>query len=162
MICIYCMLYAVSSGNKARCHCEQLNKQVLCMSLSPLSCPAAISLYTWAVCSDLTWLWAMLKLWGRGRDLNERSGVSDYITVAMKGSHEIRALVMIGFVFCFVWRGFLLFCFKRARRLYPGGIIIQKACNLGRLYPHTKGIPTWILNPQWKAKWELQPSPRAP
>lgn len=52
-----------------------------------------------------------MKLWGRDWDFNERSGVSVYITVVMKSSHEIRALVMIGFmVFC------LVLYFKKGKR----------------------------------------------
>lgn len=96
--------------NKARCHCDQFNKheysecpQPPFLVLLPFSFPHRR-------CA-VTWLWAVMKLWGRDWDFNERSGVSVYITVVMKSSHEIRALVMIGFmVFC------LVLYFKKGKR----------------------------------------------
>lgn len=97
MIYISCMLYAVNSGKKARCHCDQLNKHKYSACPHPPSLVLLPFPFTHGLCS-VTWLRAVLKLWGRRWDFNERSGVSVYITIAVKGSREIRAPVMIGFV----------------------------------------------------------------
>lgn len=72
--------------------------------------------------------------------------MSVYITVVMKSSHEIRALVMIGFMVFFVW-----FCFlKKERegkkcRLHPQGCIIQMLWDLERLYP--------LMHEKWRCEY---------
>lgn len=162
---LMCLMLS-TQGKKARCHCDQLNKRKYSACPHPPSLILLPFPFTHGLCA-VTWLWAVLKLWGRGWDFKERSGVGVYITVAIKGSHEIRALVMIGFVFRLVCCG-VLFFFKKGggdgttSRLYPKGFIIQMVWNLGSLHPHTWGINVWILNSQRGAKWRLQPSPLAP
>lgn len=146
--------------------------------------------FTHGLCA-VTWLWAVLELWGREWDFNERSGVSVYITVLMKSSHEIRALVMIvpGFLFWF-WVGLFVFwcpvvCGVWGFVFLEGGVFLRVcfAClpkkkkkergkNIAsqRLYKpsgntvssHTEIIKIWILRPQRGAKWELQPLPLDP
>lgn len=89
---------------KARCHCDQLNKHKYSACPHPPSLVLLPFPFTHGLCS-VTWLRAVLELWGRRWDFNERSGVSVYITIAVKGSREIRALVIIGFVSCFKKKG---------------------------------------------------------
>lgn len=116
-----------TQGKKARCHCDQLNKRKYSACPHPPSLILLPFPFTHGLCA-VTWLWAVLKLWGRGWDFKERSGVGVYITVAIKGSHEIRALVMIGFVFRLVCCG-VLFFFKKGGGGDDKQIISQRLYN---------------------------------
>lgn len=154
------MPYAVNLEKKARCHCDQLSKR------KHSECPQAPSLvllpfpFTHGLCA-VTWLWAVLKLWGRGWDFNERSGVSVYITVAMKSSHEIRALVMIGSDYYFFFKE------KNGRkgRLYPRGFLIQMLWDLERVYPLTHGESRsgcWAHRQEQDEDWSPHLLPHSP
>lgn len=71
--------------------------------------------------------------------------MSVYITVAMKSSHEIRALVMIGFDF------FLFFLRKKwkKRQIISQRIFNPNAVGSGKsLSSHTWEIKIWMLSPQ--------------
>lgn len=59
---------------KARCHCDQLNKHKFSACPHPPSLVLLPFPFTQGLCA-VTWLWAMLKLRGRGWDFNERNGL---------------------------------------------------------------------------------------
>lgn len=147
-------------GKKARCHCDQLNKH------NYLACPHPPSLvllpfpFTHRLCA-VTWLWAVLKLCGRGWECNERSGVSVYITVVMKISWDQS---LCHDMFCGFVDFFFFVVFGLVGLVFLKQIISQEFYNPNDLefwedFSHMRNHDLDFEN---GARWGLQLSPLIP